>query len=105
GEIVATLETAATSPRELAALMVGREVLLRVEKPARTPGAPVLEVEKLRVVDGRGVTRLDNISFTLREGEIIGVAGVAGNGQSELLAALSGILAPTSGAITLCAER
>jgi simple sugar transport system ATP-binding protein len=85
--------------------MVGREVLLRVEKPPRKPGAPVLEVERLSVVDGRGVTRLANVSFSMREGEIIGVAGVAGNGQSELLAALSGIVTPTSGTITLCGER
>ncbi len=101
GEIVATLDTQATSPRELAALMVGREVLLRVEKTERQPGAKALEVEGLSVVDERGVTRLDNVSFTLREGEIVGVAGVAGNGQSELLAALAGIIKPSRGSIAL----
>jgi ABC-type uncharacterized transport system ATPase subunit len=81
--------------------MVGREVLLRVEKTERQPGAKVLEVEGLSVVDERGVTRLDNVSFTLREGEIVGVAGVAGNGQSELLAALAGIIKPSRGSIAL----
>jgi ABC-type uncharacterized transport system ATPase subunit len=101
GEIMATLDTAKTSPRELAALMVGRDVLLRVEKTPRAPGPPVLEVEGLSVVDERGVTRLDAVSFMLREGEIVGVAGVAGNGQSELLAALSGIMAKSAGSIAL----
>ncbi|MFI5014845.1 MAG: ABC transporter ATP-binding protein [Hyphomicrobiales bacterium] len=105
GEIVATMDTAKTSPRELAALMVGREVLLRVEKTPREPGAPVLEVKDLSVVDERGVLRLDHVSFTLREGEIVGVAGVAGNGQSELLAALSGIVAPSSGSMALAGQH
>jgi len=105
GEIVATLDTRATSPRELAALMVGREVLLRIEKTPRLPGAAVLEVEGLKVVDGRGVTRLDHVSFKLREGEILGIAGVAGNGQSELLGALSGIVAPSAGSIALSGVR
>ena len=105
GEIVATMDTASTSPRELAALMVGREVLLRVEKKPREAGAPMLEVEGLRVVDERGVQRLDDISFSLRAGEIIGIAGVAGNGQSELLAALSGITPMSAGKVTLAGTR
>jgi simple sugar transport system ATP-binding protein len=104
GEIVATLDTARTSPRELAALMVGREVLLQVEKRPRQPGEVVLEVQGLSVVDDRGVTRLDNVSFSLREGEIVGVAGVAGNGQSELLAALAGIVAPSAGSVVLLGQ-
>jgi simple sugar transport system ATP-binding protein len=105
GEIVATMDTASTSPRELAALMVGREVLLRVEKKPREAGAPMLEVEGLRVADERGVQRLDDISFTLRAGEIVGIAGVAGNGQSELLAALSGITPMSAGKIALAGMR
>jgi general nucleoside transport system ATP-binding protein len=105
GEIVATMETASTSPRELAALMVGREVLLRVEKKPGEAGPPMLEVERLAVVDGRGVTRLSDISFTLRQGEIVGIAGVAGNGQSELLAALSGIASINAGSISLAGTR
>ena len=101
GEMVATLETANTSPPELAELMVGRRVLLRVEKAEKTPGAPLLEVDNLTVVDSRGVVRVANASFTVRAGEIVGIAGVAGNGQSELLEAIAGMRHPTLGAIRL----
>lgn len=101
GEMVATLDTATTSPAELAELMVGRRVLLRVEKAAREPGAPMLQVDGLSVVDERGVTRVADVSFTLREGEILGIAGVAGNGQSELLEALAGMRRPSAGTVRL----
>jgi ABC-type uncharacterized transport system ATPase subunit len=97
GEMVATVETANTSPPELAELMVGRRVLLRVEKGERTPGAPLLEVENLSVIDHRGVQRVANVSLTVRAGEIVGIAGVAGNGQSELLEALAGMRQPVVG--------
>ena len=99
GEMVATRTTAETSPAELATLMVGRKVLLRVEKQPRAPGAPVLTVENLTVRDARGVTRVDGASFSLHAGEIVGLAGVAGNGQSELLEALGGMLRPASGRV------
>jgi general nucleoside transport system ATP-binding protein len=101
GEMVATLKTARTSPAELAELMVGRRVLLRVEKSAREPGAPMLEAEGLSVIDGRGVLRVANVSFVVRAGEIVGIAGVAGNGQSELLEALAGMRRPVLGRIRL----
>ncbi|MBM1171429.1 ABC transporter ATP-binding protein [Microvirga arabica] len=101
GEMVATVETANTSPPELAELMVGRRVLLRVEKAEKTPGAPLLEVENLSVVDSRGVLRVANASFTVRAGEIVGIAGVAGNGQSELLEAIAGMRQPVLGSIRL----
>ena len=91
GAMVAHRRTAETSTEELAELMVGRKVLLRVEKRPAKPGAPVLEVEGLVVRDGAGVTRVKGVSFAVRAGEIVGIAGVAGNGQSELLEALSGI--------------
>jgi simple sugar transport system ATP-binding protein len=91
GEMVATVKTAETSPPELAELMVGRKVLLRVDKTPATPGDVVLEVENLRVVDEDKVERLRGISFNVRKGEILGIAGVAGNGQSELLEVLGGI--------------
>ena len=100
GTMVATVKTAETSPEQLAELMVGRKVLLEVEKKPATPGAVVLKVEDLRVRDEAGVQRLKGISFEIRAGEILGIAGVAGNGQSELLAALGGIQR-ASGRITL----
>lgn len=91
GQMTATVKTKDTSPEELAELMVGRKVLLSVEKKPATPGAMVLEVENLRVRDEAGVERLKGISLTIRAGEILGIAGVAGNGQSELLEVLGGI--------------
>ncbi len=90
GEMVATVKTAETNPEELAELMVGRKVLLRVDKKPATPGETVLEIENLRVVDDDGVERLKGISFQVRAGEILGIAGVSGNGQSELLEVLGG---------------
>jgi len=90
GEMVATVKTAETGPEELAELMVGRKVLLRVEKRPATPGHPVLEVENLTLRDGQGVVRLKGINLAIRAGEILGIAGVAGNGQSELLEVLGG---------------
>ncbi|PZX18379.1 nucleoside ABC transporter ATP-binding protein [Palleronia aestuarii] len=95
GEMTATVKTAETGPEELAELMVGRKVLLRVEKKAAQPGARVLEIEDLRVVDGSGVERLRGISLDVRAGEILGIAGVAGNGQSELLEVLGGMRSGT----------
>jgi general nucleoside transport system ATP-binding protein len=97
GEMVATVETAGTSPPELAELMVGRRVLLRVEKSAREPGAPMLEIDNLSVIDARGVLRVANVSFKVHAGEIVGIAGVAGNGQSELLEAIAGMRRPVLG--------
>jgi simple sugar transport system ATP-binding protein len=91
GQMVATVKTAETSPEELAELMVGRKVLLRVDKKPATPGRTVLEVRDLRVKDGAGVERLKGVSLTIRAGEILGIAGVAGNGQTELLEVLGGI--------------
>jgi ABC-type uncharacterized transport system ATPase subunit len=101
GEMVKTLETVRTSPPELAELMVGRRVLLRVEKKERVPGAPVLEVENLSVIDHRGVLRVAKASFAVHAGEIVGIAGVAGNGQSELLEALAGMRTPVLGTMRL----
>jgi general nucleoside transport system ATP-binding protein len=91
GEMVATRTTSETSPTELAELMVGRKVLLRVDKAPAQPGAEVLRVDGLRHVDSHGVERLRSIGFSLRAGEILGIAGVAGNGQSELLEVLAGL--------------
>jgi general nucleoside transport system ATP-binding protein len=99
GEVVATRETKATSVEELAELMVGRHVLLRVEKGPSKPGETVLEVKNLTWKDRKGIARVDNVSFSVRKGEIVGIAGVSGNGQSELLDVISGITRPTSGQV------
>ena len=90
GQMTATVKTSETSPPELAELMVGRKVLLRVEKTPAEPGRTILEVKDLNVTDDKGVHRLKGVSFSVRAGEILGIAGVAGNGQSELLEVLGG---------------
>jgi ABC-type uncharacterized transport system ATPase subunit len=105
GEMVATRETAKTTPEELAELMVGRRVLLRVEKKPVTPGAPLLQVKNLTYLDEKRVRRFSDISFEVRAGEIVGIAGVAGNGQSELLEVLAGIRHATSGEVILHGEH
>ena len=101
GEMVGTLRTAATNPAELAELMVGRRVLLRVDKEPAKPGDVVLAVDHLTVKDARGVTMVDDVSFSVRAGEIVGIAGVAGNGQSELLEAIAGIRRAASGRVLI----
>ncbi|WP_304618197.1 ABC transporter ATP-binding protein [Paracoccus sp. (in: a-proteobacteria)] len=90
GEMVASVRTAETSPEELAELMVGRKVLLNVSKAPARPAAPVLEVRDLTMVDADGVERLRQVSFDIRAGEILGIAGVSGNGQTQLLEILGG---------------
>ncbi len=90
GEMTATVKTTDTSPAELAELMVGRKVLLRVDKAPATVGATILEVKDLNVTDAKGVHRVKGVSFNVKAGEILGIAGVAGNGQSELLEVLGG---------------
>jgi simple sugar transport system ATP-binding protein len=97
GELVAEFDTKKTNVGELAEAMVGRRVLLRVEKGAAKPGEVVLDVRNVTWKDRKGVPRVDNVSLTVRKGEIVGIAGVSGNGQSELLDVISGITRPTSG--------
>ncbi len=99
GEMVATKETKKTSVEELAELMVGRRVLLHVEKGKANPGEVVLEVKNLVWSDRKGTARVDGVSFTVRKGEIVGIAGVSGNGQSELLDVITGIAKATSGTV------
>jgi len=96
-----------TVPREgateagLAQLMVGREVVFRVEKPPTHPGEPLLRVEDLHVFDDRGIEKVRGLSFEVRAGEIVGIAGVDNNGQSELIDALTGLRHAASGRIVM----
>jgi simple sugar transport system ATP-binding protein len=100
GEMTATVKTSETNPQELAELMVGRKVLLRVDKAPAQPKEVVLEIDNLRVIDDAGVERVKGINLNLRAGEVLGIAGVAGNGQSELLEVLGGYQT-ASGKITV----
>lgn len=104
GRIVATEPTTAVTKSDLARLMVGRNVLLRVENPPEKPGNTVLKVSQAGFIDEKGRQRLNGLSFEVRAGEIYGIAGVEGNGQSELLALLWGMVEPgclTSGSVTV----
>ncbi len=101
GAVVFETSTRETSPRALAEKMVGRAVVLQVEKDPARPGAILLEAKNLTVTDRLDVPRVKNVSLSLRAGEIVGIAGVSGNGQSELLEALAGTLTPTQGQILL----
>jgi len=101
GTMVATRETKGTTVEELAELMVGRRVLLRVQKGEANPGEVKLSVRNLTVQDSRKVTMVDDVSFDIRAGEIVGIAGVAGNGQSELIEAIAGTRRAVSGAVML----
>jgi simple sugar transport system ATP-binding protein len=89
------------SSAELASMMVGRPVLLTVDKGVATPGEPVLQVESLRVVNQNGQVAVDDVSFSVRSGEIYAVAGVQGNGQTELTESLIGLNRPTAGRIRI----
>ena len=102
GEIVAERQTTDTDPEALAELMVGRKVRLDLDKAMAQLGEVRLEVEHLSLVDSRGVRLLDDIGLELRAGEIVGIAGVTGNGQTELLQVLAGIRAPTGGSFSVC---
>jgi ABC-type uncharacterized transport system ATPase subunit len=101
GKKVATVARAGTTEEELARLMVGREVLLRVDKPPADPGQTLLTVENLRVLDDRGLEAVREISLDVREREIVGIAGVDGNGQTELIDALTGLRHPASGRVLI----
>jgi simple sugar transport system ATP-binding protein len=101
GQMVESLVTSETSPEQLAELMVGRRVLLRVHKEEAKPGDVLLDVNDLVVTDDAGTERLKSVSLKVRAGEILGVAGVAGNGQSELLECVAGMRAAKSGTISI----
>ncbi|MGB1237841.1 MAG: ABC transporter ATP-binding protein [Pseudomonadales bacterium] len=101
GTMVASRETASTTKEELAELMVGRKVLLQVDKTPAQPAQALLQAQNLTLQDGDGIKRLDDVSFTLRAGEIVGIAGVSGNGQTELLDVLSGIVPVQQGSLVV----
>ncbi len=101
GKVVGHLTTRQTNEEEIATLMVGREVLLRVDKKPAKPGAVVMHVENISANTDRGVPALKGVSFELRQGEILGIAGVEGNGQSELMEVLAGTRHVTGGRVLL----
>src|ERR671932_384299 len=101
GKKIETLPREGATEKELAKLMVGREVLLRVDKKPAQPAEPLLEVEDLHVLDDRGLSAVKGVSFAVRAGEIVGLAGVDGNGQTELIDALAGLRHSLSGRIVL----
>ena len=91
GEMVGTKKVSETSIPELAKMMVGREVLLRVNKKKIERGEPVLEVKDISVADVNGLAAISHVSFNVHKGEIVAIAGVSGNGQTELVEAISGM--------------
>ncbi len=101
GQGIGTVTTAQTNPDELAEMMVGRQVVFKTEKTAATPKETILEVTGLNVKDNRGVDRVKDLSLTVRAGEIVGIAGIDGNGQSELIEAITGLRKISSGKVLL----
>jgi simple sugar transport system ATP-binding protein len=104
GRVVGEALPATSSEAQLAAMMVGRDVLLRVDKAAARPGATVLEVRGLRVRDDRGLLAVGGVDLEVRAGEILGVAGVQGNGQTELEAAITGLRAKDAGTVRVSGQ-
>jgi simple sugar transport system ATP-binding protein len=105
GKLVATVQTAEVSKGELARMMVGREVIFSVHKTESTRQEPVLEVKNLRARGDKGQEILQGVSFTLHRGEILGLAGISGNGQKELFEILSGVRRAESGQVFLEGEE
>jgi simple sugar transport system ATP-binding protein len=100
GRVIRSMKASETTKSQLAELMIG-EILAETKAPASQPGAPVLVVGNLSAADTRGVAKLHGTTFTVHTGEIVAIAGVAGNGQDELIAAITGILGTTGGSVTL----
>lgn len=101
GEVVGEVDTADTDARGLATMMVGREVVLSVDKAPAAPARPVLEIVGLGALDDRGLPALRDFSIDVRAGEIVGIAGVEGNGQRELVECIAGMRHVTVGSICL----
>lgn len=106
GRVVDVFDTANTNEYELAQKMVGREVTFRLEKDRRPPGgAVVLEVAELRALNDKGLPAVNNVSFTVSKGEIVGVAGVAGNGQRELVEVIAGLRKAVGGEVRIAGKN
>jgi ABC-type uncharacterized transport system ATPase subunit len=101
GRVVGTTTPAQTTEQELASMMVGRQVLLQVDKGPAQPGETVLDVDSLEVLDERGNLAVRGVSFEVRAGEVLGVAGVQGNGQTELVEALTGLRPAVAGQVRI----
>lgn len=98
GKVVGNVKTSETNTKDLARMIVGRDVLLRVEKTTAKPKETILEVKNL-VVKGKHGVAIDNVSFAVHSGEIVGIAGIEGNGQTELIETLAGLMSGTNGSI------
>lgn len=105
GTYIGTVNVADVSEQDLAEMMVGRSVKFEIEKPDQEAGKVMLKLEHLSVSDASGVSRVKDLSLDVHEGEIVGIAGVDGNGQSELLGAITGLIPLTSGTILLDGEH
>jgi simple sugar transport system ATP-binding protein len=101
GRVIKTLPTTGTSPAELASLMVGREVILEVKKAPAQPGEEALRVENVTALNNRRLPALRGVNLDVRRGEILGIAGVDGNGQTELIEVLTGLRPATGGKVFL----
>ncbi len=104
GQVVGTVQTADTDKHQLAKLMVGKEVLLQVDKEDKEAGSEVLSVENLQVKSVTGTMAVNNLSLSVRSGEIYGLAGVDGNGQSELIKSIMALLPKVGGVVKICGE-
>lgn len=105
GRVIGTTRPAETNSAALARMMVGREVILTVEKKPAQPGGVVLDVQNLQVLNDRKQTAVDSISFQVRAGEILGIAGVQGNGQTELVEALTGLRGVVGGQVHILGKE
>jgi len=104
GKMIGTIGIEDASPQVLASMMVGRDVVLEVDKEAGHPKEVTLDVKNIHAVDQNGLPVLNGVSFQVRAGEIVGIAGVAGNGQSELIEVITGLHKAKSGAVQLMGE-
>jgi ABC-type uncharacterized transport system ATPase subunit len=105
GKKIDTVSREGATEEALARMMVGREVLLRVERPPAAPGEPLLEVDDLEVLDSRGLPAVRGVSFQVRAGEIVALAGVDGNGQTELIEAITGLRRVHAGAVRVAGRE